>query len=204
MPEISHATIANRWRLGVENHTQANTGAYNAVEYGPNQAARDAEHDALKTGETEATITVETSAMEAAHDMDPAIIPEDAKQTGEIPVVEADGDTDTIQTAELHDFEQRIDDILATGQLDATLRVIDTEGVAQVLPVLDSEPISHLLEGIEEIGGRANVFVHTADGIAVLNVVEYSPDDPTEADVTPTGETPIVSSTIEESTETME
>ena len=61
--------------------------------------------------------------------------------------------------------------------------------------MLDTEPISHLLEGIEEIGGRANVFVRTADGIAVLNVAEYSPqnqDDAQSADDTPTGETPVV------------
>nr|WP_247644928.1 hypothetical protein [Bifidobacterium pseudolongum] len=95
---------------------------------------------------------------------------------------------------ELRQFEKRIDDILATGELDETLRVIDAKGVAQVLPVLDSEPISHLLEGIEEIGGRANVFVRTEDGIAVLNVVEYSPEDQSarQADDTPTGETPVV------------
>lgn len=30
---------------------QGNTGSFNAVEYGPGQAARDAEHDALKTDE---------------------------------------------------------------------------------------------------------------------------------------------------------
>lgn len=89
-------------------------------------------------------------------------------------------------------FEKHIDDILSTGELDATLRVIDTEGVAQVLPVLDTEPISHLLEGIEEIGGQANVFVRTNEGIAVLNVVEYSPDDVEEEDEVITNETQII------------
>lgn len=65
---------------------------------------------------------------------------------------------------ELTEFEHAVDEMLASGYLDDTLRVIDTEGVAQVLPVLDSEPISHLVEGVEAVGGRANVFVHTSRG----------------------------------------
>lgn len=122
---------------------------------------------------------------------------EDDIQTGEIDAVTTqDKVYDDIEDDELHQFERRIDEILATGELDETLRVIDEKGVAQVLPVLDNEPISHLLDGIEEIGGRANVFVRTADGIAVLNVVEYSPQsqdgDAQSADDTPTGETPVV------------
>ncbi len=121
---------------------------------------------------------------------------QDDIQTGEIDAVTTqDESDDAIEDDELHQFERRIDEILATGELDETLRVIDEKGVAQVLPVLDTEPISHLLEGIEEIGGRANVFVRTADGIAVLNVAEYSPqhqDDALSADDTPTGETPVV------------
>lgn len=96
-------------------------------------------------------------------------------------VVDANGDIADLETSdkteELTEFEQHIDKILATGELDETLRVIDADGVAQVLPVLDSEPIAHLLAGIEEIGGKANVFVKTAEGIAVLNVAEYTPDD---------------------------
>lgn len=121
---------------------------------------------------------------------------EDDIQTGEIDAVTTQDEVgDDIEDDELHQFERRIDEILATGELDETLRVIDEKGVAQVLPVLDNEPISHLLDGIEEIGGRANVFVRTADGIAVLNVAEYSPqhqDDAQSADDTPTGETPVV------------
>lgn len=122
---------------------------------------------------------------------------EDDIQTGEIDAVTTQDEVDDdIEDDELHQFERRIDEILATGELDETLRVIDEKGVAQVLPVLDTEPISHLLEGIEEIGGRANVFVRTADGIAVLNVAEYSPqnqeDAASSADDTPTGETPVV------------
>lgn len=121
---------------------------------------------------------------------------QDDIQTGEIDAVTTQEESDdAIEDDELHQFERRIDEILATGELDETLRVIDEKGVAQVLPVLDTEPIAHLLEGIEEIGGRANVFVRTADGIAVLNVAEYSPqyqDDEQSADDTPTGETPIV------------
>ena len=54
---------------------------------------------------------------------------------------------------ELTEFEHAVDEMLASGYLDDTLRVIDTEGVAQVLPVLDSEPISHLVEGVEAVGG---------------------------------------------------
>ena len=69
---------------------------------------------------------------------------------------------------ELSDFESAIDETLATGYLDDTLTVTDADGVAQVLPVLDSEPISHLVKGLKDVGGSANVFVHTADGVVAL------------------------------------
>ena len=183
--------------------TQGNTGSFNAVEYGPGQAARDAEHDALKTDELTEPRALKTDPLTAAASPDNAVMPDPAVTvtsddtiTGEFAVAETDESDDgsVIADEELRQFEKRIDDILATGELDETLRVIDAKGVAQVLPVLDSEPISHLLEGIEEIGGRANVFVRTEDGIAVLNVVEYSPEDQSarQADDTPTGETPVV------------
>lgn len=176
---------------------QGNTGSFNAVEYGPDQAARDAEHDALKTDELTEPRALNTDPLTAAASPDNAVMPEPSTDdviTGEFTATEAESDDGAIADEELRQFEKRIDDILATGELDETLRVIDAKGVAQVLPVLDSEPISHLLEGIEEIGGRANVFVRTADGIAVLNVVEYSPEDQSarQADDTPTGETPVV------------
>ena len=176
---------------------QGNTGSFNAVEYGPGQAARDAEHDALKTDELTEPRALNTDPLTAAVTPDNAVMPEPSTDdviTGEFTATEAESDDGAIADEELRQFEKRIDDILATGELDETLRVIDAKGVAQVLPVLDSEPISHLLDGIEEIGGRANVFVRTADGIAVLNVVEYSPEDQSarQADDTPTGETPVV------------
>lgn len=176
---------------------QSNTGSFNAVEYGPGQAARDAEHDALKTDELTEPRALNTDPLTAAVTPDNAVMPDPSTDdviTGEFTATEAESDDGAIADEELRQFEKRIDDILATGELDETLRVIDAKGVAQVLPVLDSEPISHLLEGIEEIGGRANVFVRTADGIAVLNVVEYSPEDQSarQADDTPTGETPVV------------
>ena len=76
---------------------------------------------------------------------------------------------------ELSDFESAIDETLATGYLDDTLTVTDADGVAQVLPVLDSEPISHLVKGLEDVGGSANVFVRTADGVVALSVVECNP-----------------------------
>ena len=172
--------------------TQGNTGSFNAVEYGPGQAARDAEHDALKTDELAEPRALNTDPLTAAAEPDNAVLPDpvttvsaDDTVTGEFTVTEAESDGEAIADEELRQFEKRIDDILSTGELDETLRVIDAEGVAQVLPVL---------EGIEEIGGRANVFVRTADGIAVLNVVEYSPEDQSarQADDTPTGETPVV------------
>lgn len=176
---------------------QGNTGSFNAVEYGPGQAARDAEHDALKTDELMEPRALNTDPLTAAVTPDNAVMPDPSTDdviTGEFTATEAESDDGAIADEELRQFEKRIDDILATGELDETLRVIDAKGVAQVLPVLDSEPISHLLDGIEEIGGRANVFVRTADGIAVLNVVEYSPEDQSarQADDTPTGETPVV------------
>lgn len=66
-------------------------------------------------------------------------------------------DSDT----ELEAFEQRVNEMLSTGELDSALSITDENGVAQVLPMLDTEPIAHLLDGIEELGGSANVFVRT-------------------------------------------
>lgn len=74
-------------------------------------------------------------------------------------------------------IESAIDETLASGYLDDTLTVTDADGVAQVLPVLDSEPISHLVEGLEAVGGSANVFVHTSAGVVALSVVEYKPNE---------------------------
>ena len=82
-------------------------------------------------------------------------------------------DSDT----ELEAFEQRVNEMLSTGELDSALSITDENGVAQVRPMLDTEPIAHLLDGIEELGGSANVFVRTAEGTAILTVNEYSPED---------------------------
>ena len=79
------------------------------------------------------------------------------------------------EISKLTEFESAIDETLASGYLDDTLTVTDTNGVAQVLPVLDSEPISHLVEGLE--AGSANVFVHTSAGVVALSVVEYKPNE---------------------------
>ncbi len=81
------------------------------------------------------------------------------------------------EISKLTEFESAIDETLASGYLDDTLTVTDADGVAQVLPVLDSEPISHLVEGLEAVGGRANVFVHTSAGVVALSVVEYKPNE---------------------------
>lgn len=78
---------------------------------------------------------------------------------------------------QLTKFENAIDETFASGYLDDTLTVTDEQGVAQVLPVLDSEPVSHLVEGLEAVGGRANVFVHTADGVVALSVMEYKANE---------------------------
>lgn len=75
------------------------------------------------------------------------------------------------EISKLTEFESAIDD---------TLTVTDADGVAQVLPVLDSEPISHLVEGLEAVGGSANVFVHTSAGVVALSVVEYKPSEEEE------------------------
>ena len=77
------------------------------------------------------------------------------------------------EISKLTEFESAIDETLASGYLDDTLTVTDEDGVAQVLPVLDSEPISHL----EAVGGSANVFVHTSAGVVALSVVEYKPNE---------------------------
>lgn len=45
------------------------------------------------------------------------------------------------EISKLAEFESAIDETLASGYLNDTLTVTDEDGVAQVLPVLDSEPI---------------------------------------------------------------
>ena len=124
--------------------TQGNTGSFNAVEYGPGQAARDAEHDALKTDELTEPRALNTDPLTAAVTPDNAVMPDpvapvssDDTVTGEFTVTETESDDGAIADEELRQFEKRIDDILATGELDETLRVIDAKGVAQVLPVLN-------------------------------------------------------------------
>lgn len=121
--------------------TQGNTGSFNAVEYGPGQAARDAEHDALKTDELTEPRALNTDPLTAAVTPDNAVMPDpvapvssDDTVTGEFTVTEMESDDGAIADEELRQFEKRIDDILATGELDETLRVIDAKGVAQVLP----------------------------------------------------------------------
>lgn len=64
------------------------------------------------------------------------------------------------EISKLSEFESAIDETLASGYLDDTLTVTDADGVAQVLPVLDSEPISHLVEGLEAVGGSQCVRAH--------------------------------------------
>ena len=77
---------------------------------------------------------------------------------------------------ELSDFESAIDETLATGYLDDTLTVTDADGVAQEQPVTASAPHPPLDQGREHGGGSANVFVHTADGVVALRVVECNPN----------------------------
>ncbi len=56
--------------------------------------------------------------------------------------------------------------------------ILQCETVRQCgFDTLDSEPISHLVEGVEAVGGRANVFVHTSRGVVALSVLEYKPND---------------------------
>ena len=55
---------------------QGNTGSFNAVEYGPGQAARDAEHDALKTDELTEPRALNTDPLTAAVTPDNAVMPD--------------------------------------------------------------------------------------------------------------------------------
>ena len=127
---------------------QGNTGSFNAVQYGPGQAARDAEHDALKTDELTEPRALNTDPLTAAVTPDNAVMPDPSTNdviTGEFTATEAESDDGAIADEELRQFEKRIDDILATGELDETLRVIDAKGVAQVLksaaaPMCSSAP----------------------------------------------------------------
>ena len=69
------------------------------------------------------------------------------------------------EISKLTEFESAIDETLASGYLDDTLTVTDTNGVA------------HLVEGLEAVGGSANVFVHTSAGVVALSVVEYKSNE---------------------------
>lgn len=79
--------------------TQGNTGSFNAVEYGPGQAARDAEHDALKTDELTEPRALNTDPLTAAVTPDNAVMPDpiapvssDDTVTGEFTVTETESD----------------------------------------------------------------------------------------------------------------
>ncbi|KFI59082.1 hypothetical protein [Bifidobacterium gallicum] len=146
----------------------------------PVQAANSASRASAtaQTPPADSAITQDTPVIQSSADFS---TPDDALNTEEFASTTITASTSATDPAsseqDLLSFEQEINTILATGALDETLRVIDAEGVAQVLPVLDSEPIAHLLDGLEEIGGKGNVFVRTSRGIAVLSVMEYSPED---------------------------
>ena len=74
---------------------QGNTGSFNAVEYGPGQAARDAEHDALKTDELTEPRALNTDPLTAAASPDNAVMPEPSTDdviTGEFTATEAESD----------------------------------------------------------------------------------------------------------------
>ena len=82
------------------------------------------------------------------------------------------------EISKLAEFENAIDETLASGYLDDTLTVTDADGVAQVLPMLDSGTnLTPWWEGLEAVGGSANVFVHTSAGVVALSVVEYKPNE---------------------------
>ena len=65
------------------------------------------------------------------------------------------------EISKLTEFESAIDKTRDSGYLDDTLTVTD----------------SHLVEGLEAVGGSANVFVHTSAGVVALSVVEYKPNE---------------------------
>ena len=78
-------------------------------------------------------------------------------------------DSDT----ELEAFEQRVNEMLSTGELDSALSITDENGVAQVLPMLDTEPIAHLLDGIE-VRLNTDYLEHKAELDALADKVVYT------------------------------
>ena len=81
------------------------------------------------------------------------------------------------EISKLAEFESAIDKTLASGYLDDTLTVTDADGVARKCCQCSIRAISHLVEGLEAVGGSANVFVHTSAGVVALSVVEYKPNE---------------------------
>ncbi len=73
---------------------------------------------------------------------------------------------------ELDAFRQEVDRSLAVGRFaEVELEVVDVEGRSPVVVALEDERLPVLLRRIEAVGGYANVFVKTRDGVRRVSVM---------------------------------
>jgi hypothetical protein len=74
---------------------------------------------------------------------------------------------------ELDAFRHEVDRSLAVGALaDVDLQVVDLEGRSPVVVALEDERLPVLLRRVEAVGGYANVFVRTRQGIRRISVMD--------------------------------
>ncbi|MDP9735050.1 MULTISPECIES: hypothetical protein [unclassified Curtobacterium] len=74
---------------------------------------------------------------------------------------------------ELDAFRQEVDRSLAVGRFaEIELEVVDVEGRSPVVVALEDERLPVLLRRIEAVGGFANVFVKTRDGVRRVSVMD--------------------------------
>ncbi|MCM3504166.1 hypothetical protein M3666_03440 [Curtobacterium sp. ODYSSEY 48 V2] len=74
---------------------------------------------------------------------------------------------------ELDAFRQEVDRSLAVGRFaEIDLEVVDVEGRSPVVVALEDERLPVLLRRIEAVGGFANVFVKTRDGVRRVSVMD--------------------------------
>ncbi|UBQ01833.1 MULTISPECIES: hypothetical protein [Curtobacterium] len=74
---------------------------------------------------------------------------------------------------ELDAFRREVDRSLAVGRFaEIELEVVDVEGRSPVVVALEDERLPVLLRRIEAVGGFANVFVKTRDGVRRVSVMD--------------------------------
>lgn len=70
-------------------------------------------------------------------------------------------------------FRREVDRSLAVGRFaDLELEVVDVDGRSPVVVALEDERLPVLLRRLEAVGGYANVFVRTGDGVRRVAVMD--------------------------------